>query len=299
MKIEAAGIYTDFPIDDYHLDPTPTPSLTQSIAKVLIERSPAHARIAHPRLNPDYEPDDPTKYDIGNIAHALLLGRGKQIVVVEGFDDWRKKDAQAVREDAKAAGKLAVLAKHYEVGVKMAAVALDTIITSELDWEDGDSEVVIAWQTDALWNRAMIDRLSKDRRSIFDLKTTGQSAAPQSLGVKMATDGWDVQAAQHEAGLDALDPDNAGRRAHYFICQESDPPFAVSIARLPESALTLGRKKLAYARSLWTEAMTTNVWPAYSTEIASPSYPPWAEARWLDREIAESERKPTNLLMAG
>ena len=91
------GIYREFPVADYYADPAPTPSLTQSLAKIIIERSPLHAWHAHPRLNPDFERDDPTKYDVGNIAHALMLGRGKDLVVLETFDDWRTNDAKKRR----------------------------------------------------------------------------------------------------------------------------------------------------------------------------------------------------------
>jgi hypothetical protein len=82
------------------------------VAKILLDRSPLHAWHAHPRLNPDYRHDDDTKFDVGNIAHKLMLGRGKDIVVLE-FDDWRTKAAKDAREAAAAAGKLAVLGKHF------------------------------------------------------------------------------------------------------------------------------------------------------------------------------------------
>jgi hypothetical protein len=79
MRITQPGIYLDMSAVDYFADPCPSPSLTQSVAKRLIDRSPLHAWTIHPRLNPAFEADDPTKYDIGNIAHRLLLGRGKEL----------------------------------------------------------------------------------------------------------------------------------------------------------------------------------------------------------------------------
>lgn len=103
------GIHLDIAAADYFADPCPSPSFTQSIGKLLIDRSPAHARLAHPRLNPDFDPDDATKYDIGNIAHRLLIGRGKELAVIEA-DDWRTKAAKEAREQAAAEGKLGVLA---------------------------------------------------------------------------------------------------------------------------------------------------------------------------------------------
>ena len=45
--IGKAGIYT-LSAEAYHADPCPEPSLSASIANVLLQRSPAHARIQHP-----------------------------------------------------------------------------------------------------------------------------------------------------------------------------------------------------------------------------------------------------------
>src|SRR5262245_44641936 len=115
MKIEKPGIYFDFPTAAYFADPCPAPSLTQSIAKILLERSPLHAWHAHPRLNPDYKPDDDTKFDIGNVAHKLMIGRGKDIEQLpEKYEDWRTKDAKQWREAAASQGKLAVLGHQYQ-----------------------------------------------------------------------------------------------------------------------------------------------------------------------------------------
>ncbi len=55
----AQGIHLSVPSAVYFADPAAQPSLTQSIAKILIEKSPLHAWHEHPRLGgkPD-EPDD-------------------------------------------------------------------------------------------------------------------------------------------------------------------------------------------------------------------------------------------------
>jgi hypothetical protein len=181
------------------------------------------------------------------------------------------------------------------------------------DWQDdaGHGEAVLAWREGDLWFRSMVDWLRIGRRRIWDLKTTRASAAPHALSMKMATEGWDVQSAMHERGLDVLDPENAGRREHYFVCQECDPPFALTIARLPESALTMGRKKVAVAVGIWGECLTADHWPGYPREVQTPSYPEFKERQWLDREETEfadvgvwatTERvdgPPVNLLRGG
>src|SRR4051794_11565577 len=101
MTVREQGIHLDVPPSEYFADPCSQPSLTQSIAKLLIDRSPLHAWYSHPKLNPDFKPDDSTKFDVGNIAHKLLLGRGKDIEVLE-FSDWRTKNAQLARDIAAA-----------------------------------------------------------------------------------------------------------------------------------------------------------------------------------------------------
>jgi hypothetical protein len=302
------GLYLDMHPADYFADPCPSPSLTQSIAKTLLEHSPAHARLEHPRLNPDFEPSDPKKYDVGNIAHALLLGRGRDLVVIAG-DDWvsdRKAKSEA-REAALAEGKLAVLSRDFDIGHEMVIAARRQIedVGFEAPWPSaerstGDGEVVIAWNEGSIWFRSMIDWLTSDRRLVFDYKTTGTSAAPHAVARRVPDGGWDIQAAMHERGLNAIFPHDAGRRQHVFLCQEDYPPYALTAVRLPEAALTIGRKKLAVASSIWAEAFMADAWPAYPMEVLVPEYPEWEERRWLDRELGEfagvAGRRPSAML---
>ncbi|WP_242401117.1 hypothetical protein [Acetobacter okinawensis] len=50
--ITTPGIY-DLPEAQYHADPCPTPSLSNSVARILLDESPMHAHFSHPRLNPE------------------------------------------------------------------------------------------------------------------------------------------------------------------------------------------------------------------------------------------------------
>jgi hypothetical protein len=297
------GIYTDMTAEDYHADPCPNPSLTQSVAKVLLQRSPLHAWHAHPKLNPDYQHDDATKFDIGNIAHKMLLGRGKEIVVLEGFDDWRKKDAQALREVAASEGKLAVLGKHAARADRMVNAAraqLELRGLGDLFGADGDSEAVVAWIEDGFWFRQMIDWLSDDRLIFADYKTTDESAAPDALARKMVNDGWHIQAAMGERGLSAIGFDTA---RFLFVVQEASVPYALSVVEVGPDALTMGRKMLDAAAITWKRCMAADRFPGYPLDITTPEFPGWAEQQWLDREIKDAARErlpqPDDLIMAG
>lgn len=297
MKITAPGLYREFDGEAYFADPTPTASLTQSVAKVLIEQSPLHAKMLHPKLSPPTEDDEPEPYNkakaVGNAAHKLMLGRGKLIAVIE-HDNFTTKAAKEARQEAVAAGREPVLAKHHETAERMVLAArgqLAQIEGCERAFREGDAEVVIAACEDDLWLRSMIDWITPDLREVVDYKTSGMSASPYATGKLMASAGWHVQAAMHERILDAIDPKNAGRRRCLYVCQENEAPFALTVNEIGEAALTIGRKMIDYAVNVWRECLATGEWPAYPLRIIRPELPGWHETGWLNREIAEEDAR--------
>ena len=66
----------------YHADPAPAPSLSSTIAKVLLGQSPLHAWTASPRLNPAWEPKYSKTFDIGRAAHRETLGAGSDFCAI-------------------------------------------------------------------------------------------------------------------------------------------------------------------------------------------------------------------------
>ena len=283
--MKPAGLYLDMPTEEYFSDPAQEPSLTQSLAKILLEQSPLHAWMAHPRLNPAFQRDDEKKFDIGSVAHALLLGRGKDIVPID-FGDWRTKAAREAREAAAADFKLAVKRKDYDLAVGMAGTARSKMKTLGLFDVPVHAEAVIMWQESGLWCRTMIDALERPSYlTVFDYKTTAASAAPSAIPAKMVNDGWDIQAAFHSAALDSISPETAGKRRHIFICQENYEPYACGIYQLDEATMTMGRKKMLMALELWDRCIKSNQWPAYPDSVIRPQYPTWAENEWIAREM--------------
>jgi len=277
------GLHYGVESSDYFADPTPEPSLTQSIAKILLRQSPAHARLAHPRLNPDLEDSDPTKYDVGHIAHRRLLGRGREIEVLD-YKDWRTKDAQHHRADVAEAGKLGALGKDWVRGGEMVEA-----IRAQLeergygpDWYEPDVEraaevVAIAKLDDdgmPYWLRCMIDWLPSPLRP-WDLKTTGRSAHPDELWRQLVDADWPIQAAMHERILDYLLPEGAGRREHRFVVVENAPPYALSVVKMTEAHMTIGRAQLDRAEVIWATCMAAGRWPAYPLIDQNPEYPTW------------------------
>lgn len=305
FRISEPGIYRDVSEADYRADPAPEPSLTQSLCKVLLEKSPLHALIEHPRLSPPAgEDDEVEKYvkalAIGNAAHKLMLGRGKEIAVID-VDAFRSNEAKKQRDAAIQFGMVPILKKHMDAADAIAASARDQLARHEDRdaFTKGSGEVMIAWQEHGFWYRALVDWLSDDLRTVDDFKTTGMSVAPHVLGIRAESAGWHVQAAFIERGLDILDPAGAGRRRFRFIAQEQFVPYQLVVMHMDEHWMTMGRKKLAYAETVWKICLTRGQWPGYPPRGIVPDYPGWAETRWLEREVAESEAEHVQSLMGG
>src|SRR5260221_11592401 len=106
--------------EKYHADCCIVPSLSSSIAQVLLRESPRKAWFSHPRLNPAYRSQEESKFDIGTASHAMLL-EGANIIETCDFADWRTNDAKAKRDAARAAGKIPLLKRHRDDVVAMVA----------------------------------------------------------------------------------------------------------------------------------------------------------------------------------
>jgi len=279
------GFYDNMPEPVYHADPCPEPSLSSSIAKLLINRTPLHAWCAHPQLNPDHEAEQKSEFDLGRAAHALLLGTPSDFVVIDA-DSYRSKAAQQQRDDAYAAGKTPLLADKHERVMNMVAAAKQQLAHHDdgrymLDG-DGASEVTAIWREGEAWCRARADRIAGGDEIIFDYKTTGGSAHPDQWGAVTAWQaGYDVQAAFYRRGWHAL----IGRKpAFVLVVQETEPPYALSVQQFSGDALAVGEAKVEHAIQLWTLCMESNHWPAYPNKTCVIS-PPWRHAsEWIDED---------------
>jgi hypothetical protein len=137
-----------------------------------------------PRLNPQFEYDDDTKYDIGNVAHRLISAAARRSRSID-FPDWRTKSRQeAAREEAADEGRIAVLnislSGQFRHGRRGSGAAGAPRGPRRL--QNGAGEVMIAWQEDGIWCRALIDWLHDDLRTVDDFKTSGMSMAPHIIG---------------------------------------------------------------------------------------------------------------------
>lgn len=267
----------------YHADPCPTPSLSASIASILIGQSPRHAWTAHPRLNPRHEPEHKTAFDIGHAAHQLMLGQVESFDVLL-FDDYRKKAAQEARDAAYARGAVPILA-HEMANLRVAATAWRAQLDAHQDaagaFKNGKAEQTLIWRDGDVWCRSMFDWWPDAGSTFDDFKTTTASAHPDAVGNRIWNTGADFQSAFYKRGLRAHGIKSPRFR---FVVAELDPPHALSVVELDPGADDLADHKVEEAIALWSRCMATDTWPGYPSRTCFISAPAWEMNRAVERE---------------
>ncbi len=254
-----------------------TPALSASIAHLIVNKSALHAWTAHPRLNPRYQPTESAEFDYGRAAHKVLLeGEDASIMVIEA-DDWRKKEAKALRDQARADRKIPILARQMNRVRAMVKVARDYLFASELSglMDDGEPEHSIKWEETTALCRARLDWISGDRKIVMDYKTT-TSAKPESFIGQAIGYGYAMQEAFYRRGVKAV----YGQEPRFvFLLQEKELPYACSLVAFDPAMQEMGDRQAEYAISLWRHAMQTGKWHGYTSRVAYIEPPVWYAAR--------------------
>lgn len=269
-------------LDQYFADPCPVPSLSQSIAHVLLTRSPAHAWVGHPRLGkPVDDAEESTEaLDKGALIHAMLLGKGSDFELIR-YDDYRKKAAQELRDAARSAGRVPILEYQYQELAAAAESLRRTIAGYGIEFA-GQSEVPIEWHERGHHGdvvcRGLLDHLIAERGVIYDIKKI-RSADARTCSRHAIEYGYDIQHAAYTSAVTKLLPELAGRIDFVFVFIEIEPPYAVVPCR-PDGALReLGERRWERATSLWEHCLRENRWPPYTANITTLEAPPWAIAQ--------------------
>lgn len=294
--IKEPGIY-DMPADDYHADPCVVPSLSASIAKILIQETPLHAFTAHPRLNPNYEREEDSKFDIGNSAHSLILNDPKKFAIL-AFDDWRKKEAQQLRDEARAMGKIPLLAHHWDrVNVMVSAARLQLDASPDFSdvFKNGKPEQTLIWmedtfqgqKVDPIWFRIRVDWLPDDRTKPYDDYKTTESADPDTWSRVVFSVRHDIQASLYRRGLRALGLNR--QPVMRFVVQETTDPFCLCVMRLSSEIMELADRDVDRAIRKWLWCRKNNAWPGYPAKVHLLEAPAWLEDQRMKRETRQQE----------
>lgn len=285
-----AGVYT-MSMQDYQRDPCAAPSLSSHVANILNTQSPRHAWFAHPLLNPNHQSEESTDFDLGACAHAVLLEGEGGIYPIEA-PDWRKKEAKEARDQARAQGKIPILAHKLTAIRAMADAARAALIDCELgpiDLGTGTAEQVLIWQEGEAWCRARPDWLRLDRKLVIDYKSTGGSAEPAAwIRNQMAPIGYDVQAVHYLRGNAAT---GGAKTANWiFLVQENYAPYECSFVALSPAIMEIAQRKWEYALALWKLCLKSGKWGGYSKRINYAEPSSWQMAEDDERRLSFDEK---------
>lgn len=278
------GIY-DMPANQYHRDPCVTPSASNSVLRTLMTQSPLHAKFSHPKLVADPSSVMPSRaMNFGTAVHELILGKGEGIVEVN-FDDWRKKEAKALREAITEAGKSPLLSKDFGAAHSCAEKVIEQMKQHE-ECQDffasGMSEAVAIWEEDGVLCRAMIDRLPNDPTApIYDLKGTEMNINPQE---------WQrtfVKNYRHQERFYAMAMAKLrGKKppSTRFITFEMQEPYAIAVFTSAPQLQHIAESELHRALRIWKHCLDHDDWFGYrGTAHVEP--PIWLERQFDDQKL--------------
>lgn len=266
------GFYESLDPSVYHNDPCDIPSLNQSTGKLLITKSPYHARKQHPKLGGErWTPSN--KMDEGSIVHSLILNQPLDgMVEVIDASDFRKDATKEKRDKARADGLFVILEKRFiEIksgipfmidNLNKAGVSLDAYIESSM-----------IWNRDCIC-RTRADIISKDRLTITDLKCS-DDPDPGELERHIVNMCYDLQAAAEIEAVETLFPETIGRIKFEDVFILTEEPWFVVAVEHSESLLELGRRRWSRAKSKWIECLSSGKWDGYPNRITGHA-PNWA-----------------------
>lgn len=289
--IIAPGIHA-LPAEAYHADPAPQPSLSSSVARLLLNRSPLHAWTAHPRLNPAYEPQERKTFDIGRAAHRAVLGAGGDYVaypteILASNGAASTKEAKLWADEQRAAGRTPLKAEEVDQIGEIADAVQRRLALMGITFDPQRSELTALAEVDGVWCRAMVDNAPADKRIIYDLKTC-EDASPDAVIRSVMTYGYDVQAAHY---LDVWKAATGETRRFRFVFVEKTAPYEVSVVELHDAEddaadwMLDARSKAREARRIWGECLSADTWPGYRAKVAVIGAPSFYRQKWADRSI--------------
>lgn len=278
MIPEQDGAYDDVSESEYHSD---RGSLSVSGAKLLLPPS-CPAKFRYLQDNP---PPPKAVFDFGTLAHALILGKGPELAILDPQVHGLKADGtvadvpamtgmwKKAAAAARAEGKLPVSTDDYNAACAMRDAVRAHPVAGEL-FTDGRAEVSLYHTDDetGVRLRGRVDWLRNDG-NVIDLKTT-KNANPPDLARDSWKYGYQMQTSWYRSLVMNLDINP--NPSFTFVFVDKTPPHPVVVARWDEQAIAEGEWLNRDAINLYAKCVADNEWPGYSEEIVTISPPEWA-----------------------
>lgn len=259
------GIHFDVPREAY----SEVPRLNWSTLKHLAQ-SPAHyqAALAEARA-------DTLAFRLGGATHASILEPERfEAEYVSYLPRRAGKDWEAFEAAAIASGKTVLSVKEMEEAKALRdAVRKHRVAARYL--ADGNAEVTALWDIVAgdlrFEMKGRPDWICEDG-TLVDVKTC-VDASPDGFGRAAARLSYPAQLALYRDGL--------AQFVHVpkvvIIAAEKGSPNAVTVFRVPEDVLTVGREEYLTMLSRLDECRRTDTWPGYAEDEVDLTLPSWTK----------------------
>jgi len=264
MTITEPGIVTDLDERTYHAD---RGSLSHSGSKNLHD-SPARFRwLLDNRVEKD-------SFDVGTLAHKLILRSTDNRIRVADAYDWRAKKWQDWKREQHAAGLVPVHRGDLRAASKMAAAVRRHTLASAILNRPGQTEISVYGDDPVTGTqlRARYDRMTVDDL-IVDVKTSALWG-PDGFARQAFRYGYHTKAAWYAdlavlAGLVKRPP------RVVFVVVETAAPHFVHVHEFDDEALSIARIRNRAAIDLYAACVDTDTWPAYPEVINLTPPPAW------------------------
>lgn len=285
--LEAPGYY-DLSMEDYLADPCPRPSLSTSTIATIYESSALHAQTEHPRLKSkpvllnengeeveaEKEKSNPNA-DRGSAIHAMIAGEKEKVIFAPPeFQDWKKKDVQNFRKEAKAIGKIALLHKDRE-RVTRPVEAVHKFLKEKFG--DGVYEKTMVWEDNGVWHRGRTDFMTHSVD--VDFKSVEVADARSWARTNIASNYLDIQAANRARGHEIL----FAPRKMYWLLIETNEPFQLRLVCPSARMLEIAKAKIRYAQKVWAQALASGQYAGFDDSVFEADAPPYAELEFAER----------------
>lgn len=279
--IDKPGIY-DIPFEQYlGKGLTPTPPLSASVIKTMLNQSPRHAANEHRDIGGKHDESSSKVASIGTVAHAIIMKQEDKRIAVIPYPEFRTNEAKAWRDGELAAGKIVIKEDAYNDAAGMAAAFRPTMAqyTAELgeEFPTSDFEKTVVVKIGDVWCKIRIDALGQ---SLWDLKSTGTEYLPEKW-VKNQLFGpmkYDITVAFYKRVWKELTGED--KRFILAVCEQNDPFDAYPVI-VDDFGLEDANEQIEWALRTWSAGLKTGKWAGYAGgRVIYASPPPWNRAEW-------------------
>jgi hypothetical protein len=258
------GFHYGIPAKAYHSDPCSVPSLSSGIARTLLNESPAHAHLAHPKLGGAGK-ERTDSMGLGSLVHSLMDDNPEKDWELGVFDNYKGGEARLWRDGVTASGKLPVL----ERDLTEARPVVESLRRKVAAYPDEKCEVTAIWKEGEVWCRARYDRLRiANGTALFrDWKTSSNDMSDRGLIRSITKYGYHIQVAFYLRGLAACMgvsvPTLSSRIAslgHELIFVQTAAPYTVRRVKMTDLFLERGNRDCEKAIKTWGECLASGDW---------------------------------------